>query len=225
MAAGLIFPSAAQAPPRPPQVAVPGSLFFTPDQIKALNEAITAYESRLSEEKTRDAPAEDFLEQLAESKPDKPIEQFFTYPQFYLESLIYHTHNDWAVQINGQRFTRQSAVGASFRIIMVDKERVVLVWKPENMRRVRETMEKYPGKLFPVHMQTGEVYITLRHNQTFSSFIMDVLEGKVKPVVVSNTSSAAQPPKKDAKPPVADPPTEETPSPSVEPEPAQEEAL
>jgi hypothetical protein len=195
-------PALAQTPPadtaapkevtHPAQVVPIRSLFFSPDEIRALNQAIATYTRNKAKPVEKKAGAEDFLDKLTrgatQPAPTVQAERYFTYPQFFLESLVYHTPLDWSVRINGQRYTLDDRKKADLEIVLADKDRVVVQWTPANMDRVREVVLSEKN-MEGVDLKRGLVVFTLRPNQTFSSFVMRVLEGKVRPVTVDNNTA------------------------------------
>lgn len=157
------------------------SLFFSREEIAALRAALAEYEARGG------TPAD--LDGIIGKLPDfgkTQAERLYTYPQFYLESLVWHSPRSWMAQVNGQKFTEETPQDASdIRVTAIDENKVTLEWRPASMDKVNAVWEKSPAPDIFVDAALGTVTFTLRHNQTFSSYVMRVLEGKVRPVVVN----------------------------------------
>ena len=120
----------------------------------------------------------------ARGKP-KPIpKSIFVYPQFYLEFLSFHSTSSWTILVNGRRFTaaEPGKEGDDLRVLGVGAERVILQWRPANMLRIKESWDSEEKSEVVVDIDKGQVTFPLRLNQTFSSYLMQVLEGKVDPV-------------------------------------------
>lgn len=197
-AAPAAAPTGPQTTELPPNLK-PTSLFISPNEMGRINEALAAYKrARESALKSAEDKAKNFLNQLEEEvqvapEPPKPVS--FTYPQFYLESLSFRNANDWMVQINGHKFGPHIPQGDYWlKIVMVDKEMVVVEWLPKDMSKVQDSWMLVP----PDDAQQSEVLVdsirdtvtfTLRPNQTFSSFAMRVVEGKVMPVTITTMES------------------------------------
>ena len=66
----------------------------------------------------------------------------------------------------------------------VDKEKVIVEWKPEKMDKIVE--KDSSNGAVKVDVLGSKVIFTLRANQTFTSYAMSVVEGKVSPVTVNS---------------------------------------
>ncbi len=77
---------------------------------------------------------EEFLKQLVGLKKDvatQTVEKDFTYPQFFLDSLAYHSPSDWSVLINERKFTQGTAQAANDPARhRIDQDRVQVEWRP-----------------------------------------------------------------------------------------------
>lgn len=203
--AGAAVPGQPAPPPVPVKEPVPISIFFTAEELQRMRAAIMAYEkSKLVKISKAEDKANDFLNQLTDSEPappPEPVEKTYVYPQFFLNSLVYHSKEDWVVLINGQRYSsRVEQTDPEIRVLGVDEEKVVLEWKPKKMDRVMESWAKNINEEINVDPVVGIVSFTLRPNQTFSSYAMRVLEGRVRPVmVVFKTDEPALPPDEEGK--------------------------
>lgn len=220
------------ATPEPVIAAKPVSMFITPEEMAKINDAIAAYK-RMRENRNSNAEnqAKNFLNQLEEpakelvAEPPKP--QVFTYPQFFLQTLSYQGPDDWMVMVNGQKFVpRYDDPNSPLKVVMVTQEMVVIEWRPQDMEKVSQAWmmaSSGPGQSdVVVDSIRSTVTFTLKPNQTFSSYAMRVVEGKVVPVTVMvQPSTPFQ--SFGAKPPTARPaarPTVAAPAPATTPPPA-----
>jgi hypothetical protein len=158
------------------------SLFFSAEEIVAIRAAIASYKRRaanLGEEITEDEMLK--LPGFQEA----PSSRFFTYPQFFLESLVYHSPKDWVIWLNSQKITHASAnITTDIRVLAIDENQVKLEWHPAVMERIMDVWQKNPTEGITVDSANGTVTFSLHTNQTFSSYVMRVLEGKVMPVTI-----------------------------------------
>jgi len=188
---------------------IPKSLFLSPQDHIRISNALADYQNMLGAKANGENP-----EKVVSKPPER--ERYFIYPQFFLESLVYHSPNDWTIRINGRQITPQTPGGdeTKLSVIAIDHDKVVLRWKPVEMARVLDAWDKLPGNdtgqkssgdnarvemdfnakapnkfsgvPIVVDREHRLVTFTLRPNQTFSSFAMEILEGKVRPVTVDN---------------------------------------
>lgn len=233
----LTAPGNAQVlPPVPPAVhataapaetkeedSMPTSLFFSSDDELRLANAVNIYKKNLEAEATNAEKAtlqsQQILEEFASAKE---VPKTFTYPQFFLEFLVYHTPSDWYVRVNGQemRPDKSQNSGNAFSIVNVTNDKVLFKWKPVDMKRVLDVWEKAAAKRnttketsnqpikmdfsansasdrmadlsVSVNRDEKTVLFTLHPNQTFSSYAMRAFEGKLMPVTVENTFALKQ---------------------------------
>lgn len=232
-------PGAPAAVPAAPVRAGPvrGSLFFTDKEISRIRTALNTFSKHGSQPddatpKTENQPAGVLPENAESDTPTSTKQQpaapkTFTYPQFTLQSLVYHSPEDWVVQVGGQRLAADTPQSTGMlHVVAIDKDGVTLEWSPENLQRVGNVATDAAG-LIRVDRARRLVYFTLRPNQTFTSYAMRVVEGKVPPVTISlekNTGGASGTPDEPADPsgtgsageiwpePPAKPPVPETPS-------------
>ena len=180
--------------PVPIANAKPVSLFLTLDELSRINDAIATYKrNRDAKVSSAENQAKNFLNQLDPGIIDAPAEKPkpvpFTYPQFFLQTLSYHSANEWLVVINGEKFIPHYNNPRSWlKVVMVDKEMVVMEWRPQNMKKVSEAWMVAPVVPAKSDVLVDSIHetvtFTLKPNQTFSSFAMRVVEGKVPPVTV-----------------------------------------
>ena len=143
---------------------------------------------------------DDYLSQITQNTKGggvqpKPKSLVYFYPQFYLESLIFHSSNNWTISVNGRKFSSEDKSDAAdnkqangsdpldnISVVKIDHEQVVFEWEPDNMMRVKASWAAASESKVQVDFETNKVIFALRLNQTFSSYLMEVVEGKVIPV-------------------------------------------
>lgn len=159
------------------------SLFFSAEEMASVRKAVSVYTRILSGE---GGDALDFLKRLqGDEDAPKETSRYFVYPQFFLASLVYHSDNDWSVYLNNQKLTHAQPEGTQgIRIQSIDKDKVTVEWNPSDMKKIEEVWTIKPNDEILVDLRQRKVVFTLRPNQTFSSYVMRVLEGKVMPMVI-----------------------------------------
>lgn len=172
----------------PPPAAVPSkkinSLFFSPEEVRDIHLAINTYLKHVNNRQDLTFDEEAFLRRLSGLKTSSPS-RYYTYPQFFLDSLVYHKADDWVIWLNGQKITQDTLTeGTQIHVLEIDAGKVKLEWLPPAMERVLEVWNQIPNDETIVDQLRGKVIFTLHPNQTFSSYVMKVLEGKVMPVTV-----------------------------------------
>jgi hypothetical protein len=163
------------------------SIFFTDTDIAAIHNARKFYEQHLSGTANGGIAEDDFLKNLEKINASKSdaAPKTFTYPQFFLSSLAYRSPNDWVVWINDEKFVPDSGVSlAGLRILSINNEKVTVEWQPENMDKVIDD-GNIDDNLIKVDIMGNKVVFTLKANQTFTSYAMKVVEGKVMPVTIN----------------------------------------
>ncbi len=196
-AAGIATPSIAPAPSLPAPVAIADevapepakSIFFSDAQVNALRAAMRRYMGQGGMPGDTMLPEGNIAGATPQTGGANPAAiQYFTYPQFFLDSLIYHSKADWIVWINDRKITQENAVASpDLQVLGIDHEKVTLKWRPADMRRVQDTWARTPNDQVDFDPLAGTLTFTLHHNQTFSSYAMKVLEGRVTPVTVEVT--------------------------------------
>ena len=200
--AGDVQPDADKAPSKK----IPNSLFLTEQDHIRISNAIAQYQLRLTSNVKDDGDKG----KVAPAQEEEP--KYFIYPQFFLESLVYHSQDDWLIQINGQKILpNKPSSQLPLVVVGIDNERVLLSWRPKDMSKVLEVWDKrntpteitkivenkamevhFDDKVNPqattalvtVNRDQNIVLFYLHSNQTFSSFSMQILEGKILPVRV-----------------------------------------
>jgi hypothetical protein len=165
-----------------------GSLFFTDKEMEKIRQAQAAYAGReVGSSKSADFNEEEWFSQAGEIKQARSQDRYFTYPQFFLESLVFRTDADWTIWVNGQRISPAPEGGnTDITVTAIDKNQVSLKWRPDDFEKVKKTWAKTQHESVHVDEAAGLVFFTLKPNQTFSSYGMKVLEGKVLSVTVDN---------------------------------------
>jgi hypothetical protein len=184
MIGGKSLVSRADRPSTAPDTPQVKSLFFTQEEILSMRKALNVYAKVMSGEGESNE-AMDFLRRLQGGDKPKANVRYFVYPQFHLESLVYNNSEDWSVRINKQKMTPASPEGKSnIKVTSVDKDKITVEWIPTDMQKVVEVWSVAPTDTIEVNTKSNLVRFTLRPNQTFSSYVMRVLEGKVVPMVI-----------------------------------------
>jgi hypothetical protein len=167
------------------------SLFYTQDEMEQIRQALVDYAQYLAR-KNSASSGDDFLKQL-ESKGGVvstvvPKNKFYTYPQFFLEALGYHSPKDWTVRVNHQRITQDTKDGAAgnIRIVAIEKDKVSIEWEPEgdSIEKIDWKSGKTSDSRVTLNSTKKTVTFTLHANQTFSTYAMQILEGKVTPITI-----------------------------------------
>lgn len=169
------------------------SLFFTPDDMQQIRAAINVYVHYASlHSANSNSEVEAFLNGLVGARKtlhEPQNRQYLYYPQFFLQALVYHSPDDWMVRINHQDFSPTVLGGANLRVKKVDVDKVMVEWRPDQMDLVDRSWDKSASKDVTVDDGNGTVTFSLRPNQTFSSYVMRALEGKVLPVAVGGANA------------------------------------
>jgi len=191
-----VVATAESVPVAPPGALV--SLFFSASEREAIAQAKKQFASKATKEESE----EDLLDQLQGIKATKKKEQDLQekyYAQFYLQTIMYHTPEDWTAWVKDSNGTKKytaetpSAPDGTLRIIVINKEDVTFEWRPKNWPYVMN-MFKQDNPLISLDANRQVVIFTLTVNQTMFSYDMQIKEG-----VVSLTPVAAQAPAPDAK--------------------------
>lgn len=187
----LTAPPAAASAVSPVATEIPlQSLFYSDGELSKIQEAMRLY-MRGGQNPNVDLTFLDenqYLDQANQQKQLSTQGRFYTYPQFFLESLVFHSDTDWAIWVNNQKIASdtQDEADNQLKVLHIDKDRVELEWIPRDMAQIMRTWQKWPNDEIRIDELNGAVYFTLKPNQTFSSYVLRVLEGKVLPVVVDS---------------------------------------
>ncbi|MEK6746119.1 MAG: hypothetical protein AABY33_03715 [Pseudomonadota bacterium] len=158
------------------------SLLLSDNDIVAIRSARNYYEQHL---KGNNVIAEDdFLKNLEKISNIQEEPRSFTYPQFFLSSIAYRSARDWVVWINDEKITQDSGVSAAgLRIVQIDNEKITVEWKPQRMDKITDASYSSDESI-KVDFMHKKVIFPLKANQTFTSYSMRVVEGKLPPVTV-----------------------------------------
>lgn len=207
------------------------SLLFTPEEISDIRYALNIYRKHSGgAAENENFDEEDFLNRLTGLRKAPETNRFFVYPQFFLESLVYHSPNNWAIWINNQKITQDSPKESTdLTVLEIDKDKVQIKWRPVSMQKVNEMWARIPNKEVVVDKRKGAVIFTIKPNQTFSSYVMHVLEGKMRPVTVDTHAISVQEEEEilnrnSEEPPAETPAAEPAPVEEVKPAPAPQES-
>lgn len=188
------------------------SLLFTEEEIRAMKEAI----GRFGRNQKASAETPDLIEQLQGTAETAPS-QSLTYPQFYLNAIQYTASDNWTIWLNEQKisYDTPNAV-AQMEVLAVEKSRVRLRWKPENLSTYFHGQENAPGRNVSLDEAKRAVAFTLYPNQTFLAYTLSVIEGKTAAIQQGVSEKTASPEEtaqdaKDAKTPAAENQTPEPP--------------
>ncbi len=163
------------------------SLLFSDGDIAAIRSARLFYEQHRNGVVNGGIAEDDFLKNLEKitTAESDASSKFFTYPQFFLSSIAYYSPNDWVIWINDEKITQNSGISlAGLKVIQIDKEKIVIEWQPERMDKIFEE-ESSKDNPVEVDFMRNKVTFSLKANQTFTSYAMRVVEGKVPPVTIS----------------------------------------
>jgi hypothetical protein len=170
------------------------SLLFSDEDITAIRSARFFYEQHRNGVVNGGIAEDDFLrnlEKITSLKSDTGPKTF-TYPQFFLSSIAYYSPNDWVVWINNEKITQNSGVSASgLRVTKISGEKVVVEWKPEKMDKIIDNGAVSDDGV-QVDFMRNKVVFPLKANQTFSSYAMRVVEGKILPITVNLDSDISE---------------------------------
>lgn len=187
------------------------SLFFTQAEITDIHLAINTYLKNSGRGGDFTFDEEAFLNRLGRMKGSGATTaqsaRFYTYPQFFLDSIVYDSPESWIIWVNGVKITQDTPKeNSDIQVVAIDQDKVKLEWAPAVMDKVTEVWNQVPNDEIDVDTLRGRVSFTLRPNQTFSSYVMKVLEGRVLPVTVDTTLIRKNPVTSTEEIPVPPPP-------------------
>ena len=163
------------------------SILFTPNQIHALDDALTFYESKRPETTPTTTAVIDVP--LVAPAEEKKIEEPATYPVFYLTSIVYHDAHDWSIWVSGRKIT-SAKNKTTLKILRIAPDRVTFGWTPPYGEAVALRVAKHlfaptdavknklttsPG--FSYDANTNHVTFSLMPNQSFSAAYFTTFEG------------------------------------------------
>lgn len=162
------------------------TLMFAPSRIEAMKRVLNDYEM-----KRRMGTAGDIEVVEEQAPPPVIVPEPDAYPVFTLGSIAYRARNDWTVWISGLRITPKTN-DQEIRVVAVGPDRARFMWKPNYIdslkRRVAENKivntdavkhkATRPNTAL-LDAQTGQVYFSLKPNQSFAPGYMATFEGKI----------------------------------------------
>lgn len=190
-----------------------GTLMFDRKDIDGVNKIITALLSGIKQEEKKETTEKDgeekenllsnLLDQLGD-KEQTALPKSYTFPSFYMSSVVYYSANDWAVWINGFKFSnRNNKKIPPLYVENISKTQATIVWFPA--KSLHEGLKEIQGKnkkrdrFVSFDSTKGTFTFTLKPNETFVSGISSIKEGRVasleiarKIEVLENGSSSGQ---------------------------------
>jgi hypothetical protein len=183
---------AAPASTAPSEEGVARSIFFSSEQLNSIKQARKSYERRISGQPGEDEFKEDeFLKKLENLVTEAPDDQPFTYPQFFLSSILYRSQNDWAIWLNNIKITQDPETQKDIAVLAIDTQKVTLQWRPARMDKITDIGKSTDASGVKLDFINGKVEFTLRGNQTFSSYSMSVVEGRVPQMTLQPKNALA----------------------------------
>lgn len=180
---------------------VSASLFFTPEQVILMREALNAHENRVVTP-TAGAPANDTNEGIIVAEKPKVAEPE-TYPIFYLSSIVFHDKKDWSIWVSGHKITSQKN-NTDLKVVGITADAVTFAWQPtytepfakrwasqkfSSTDEVKHKLTSTPQASYDE--QTGIVTFRLKPNQSFIAGYMSTFEGFVDSPTLSSLDDAA----------------------------------
>ena len=156
------------------------SMLFTNNEMQSIRAAINTYKSHVGTDM--------FNTERGDVQDSRAASQIYTYPQFFLDSLVYHSPTDWVVWVNNLKITQDTArANTDLTVEAINKNTVTIQWRPTSIDKSRafaSAAKNPPAPGITADKVKGTIQFTLHANQTFSSYVMRVLEGRVLPVTV-----------------------------------------
>jgi hypothetical protein len=171
------------------------SLLFGPSQVRDMKSALNDYETRRIE-----SGEEVNLSEGPVVEPPAPS----VYPVYRLGSVAFRNAGDWTVWVNGARITPKTN-DQPVKVVAVGRDIVRFQWTPPYLAALRERQRqnKFVATDTIVHKltrpntalfdpQSGQVYFTLRPNQSFAAGYMATFEGTIPSPALEPLFDAAQ---------------------------------
>lgn len=158
------------------------SILLSDVQLSAINKARQSYEENAANKGNNAGNEEDFLSKLV---APATLSTEYTYPQFFLSSIIYHSPEDWVIWINNTKITSENSLinGINLRILSVDSKKVVLEWIPQKTDKV-DLANVDSDNNIKTDFMNNKVVFELHTNQTFTSYAMKIVEGNPPPISI-----------------------------------------
>lgn len=189
-----------------------GSLIFDKKTSEWLNEAVKSHDQQIpieillpslfpatnqTSQENLDKPKDET--KTADAKPNTPPEA----PNFYLKSILYFSRDNWSLWLNKKMFSATTdRVFDNINLMHVTRYSASFLWKKAqidliypNWKDVFINMEdnKYvsPEKNIIIDSLTGDILFILKPNQTFSSKLLQIVEGPAKNVAPTPQTAAS----------------------------------
>ena len=161
------------------------SILFLPEQIQAMKQGLTSFESHPARAASPEKEVTLNLDDAAQPHSIEPKE----YPVFYLSSIVYHSAGDWSLWLSGHKMTSAKNT-TDIKVKSISSEQATFVWTPEYSELLKQRKEnktfantdKVKHRLaaiqsFSYDEKAGELTFTLRPNQTFAVGYFSLFEG------------------------------------------------
>lgn len=161
------------------------SIFFSDEQLEAIYKARTFYNNHKNGVVEQGVLEDDFLSSLEKAAPKEIIaaeeeEKSFTYPQFYLSSIAYYSANNWVLWINSNKITQDSGqTSDGLKVLSINSNKVVLEWQPKRMDKIADIQDNSGKSAVHIDFLNKKITFELKPNQTFTSYAMQIVEGKL----------------------------------------------
>jgi hypothetical protein len=154
------------------------SLMYRQEEIAQLFAAIAQYKMQeaLPEpvplpEPEPEPEAEPMEEYIPEPEPGEPLE--LRYPIIYVSTILYHTEDDWAVWINGIKFSpRYPEALPGITVKAIRHGQVTIAWKPAI------PVQPLARDIRNIAVENGIITITMQPNQALLSRFLEIHEGR-----------------------------------------------
>lgn len=173
------------------------SIMYLPEDLANMMRILQAYEGTQSPTAvaTGDEGDEDILSHILQQTKGPEDKNVAPFPDFYVSSIMYRGPGNWAVWVNGERFSSSQTPDESQPLSVkgISQEMVTLSWKPDNPARALELWDQHKAaKVRGFGHRSAQnlgvdfddienlFTVTMRPNQTFSGEKMDIMEGNPK---------------------------------------------
>ncbi len=168
-----------------------GSVMFDINNSRLLRQALEALDRGYFVSNPNDpSGAPTLAEQAADAPPKPPMR--YTSPSFFLNTLLYLSPENWAVWLNGKKYTHTLPDG-DLTIMSVMENRVTIQliapapidilspkWKTTLTARTEEGHYASDDGRIIVNPKNNSITFTLKPNQSFSVYAMRIVEGRVR---------------------------------------------
>jgi len=161
---------------KPPRPEIYSSTMFYSEEVARIDIIIEAL-------RNREELPEETADEKIESAPPAPVANtVYTFPQFHLNSIVYHGPGQWTVWINGRKMTSaQPKVLPGVTIDRVTRDRIRLAYSYAGDSQIRFRPNADDARI-EADQFNQNVSVILETNQTFSLYNWNIYEGMVRPV-------------------------------------------